>query len=163
MVLLAVLSPFILIGLIVLGAWLVLRRRNPPVSLARVAASAIGVYAGLLGLEHGIFETLQGNIRPGKLMIYAIGAPPCQPAAVWHGCEPAMTLVPNYLTTGVLAILASLIVLVWAARFVHGNHGGVILILLSVLMIPVGGGFFPPLFGIIAGLIGTWLAKSRSA
>jgi len=162
-VLLAVLSPFILIGLIVRCTWLVLRRRNPPVRLDRVAASATGSYAGLLGLEHGFFETLQGNLRPGRIMIYAIAAPPCQPAAVWHGCEPAMTLIPNYLATGVLAILASLIVLVWSARFVIGRNGGLTLILLSLLMIPVGGGFFPPLFGIIAGLIGTRLAKSRSS
>jgi hypothetical protein len=157
MVLLAVLSPFVLIALIVLGAWLVLRRRNPPVPLAKVAASTIGIFAGVLGVEHGFFETLQGSVRPGGIMIYAIGVPPCQPDAVWHGCEPAMTLIPNFLITGFLAILAGLVVLVWATRWVQRKNSGAILILLSILMLLVGGGFFPPLFGIIAGLIGTRL------
>ncbi|MGB8214792.1 MAG: hypothetical protein WCE68_14645 [Anaerolineales bacterium] len=157
MVLLAILSPFLLIALIVVAAWLVLRRRNPSTILARVAASAIGVYAGVLGVEHGFFETLQGSHRPGGIMIYAIGVPPCQPAAVWHGCEPAMTLIPNFLLTGILAILAALVVLAWAAWRVQRKNGGLILILLSIVMLLVGGGFFPPLFGIIAGVIGTRL------
>lgn len=156
----AILFPFVLIALIVVGAWLVLRRRKPPISLARVAASAVGMFAGVLGVEHGFFETLQGSVHPGGIMMYAIAVPPCQPAAVWHGCEPAMTLIPNFLLTGSLAILAGLFVLVWAARLVQRKNGGLILVLLSVVMLLVGGGFIPPLFGIIAGLIGTRLKSA---
>lgn len=157
MVALAVLAPFILIAVIVMAAWLVLRRRNPPIILARVAASATGVYAGLLGLEHGFFETLQGGQRPGSLMIYAIAAPPCQPQAVWHGCEPAMTLIPSFVISGILTILVALVIVFWAGWRVQRKHGSLILILLSIFLLLVGGGFFPPLFGIIAGGIGTHL------
>lgn len=65
-------------------------------------ATALGVAAGLLGLERGYFETLQGNVAPNAVMISAIG-PPCQPATAWHACEPALTLIPGFLVTVVLA------------------------------------------------------------
>lgn len=71
-------------------------------SATRVAASALGVYVGLLGALHGYFEILQGDVAPDGLMINAIG-PPCQPEEVGHACFPAMTLVPNFLVTGILA------------------------------------------------------------
>jgi hypothetical protein len=120
----------------------------------RIAASALGIYAGLLGIEHGIFEFLQGNIATNGPMINAMG-PDCQPETAWHACFPALTLLPNYLVTGILATIIGVSVLIWAAGFVHRKHGGVILILLSALMIPVGGGFVPTIIGIIAGVAGT--------
>lgn len=66
-----------------------------------------------------------------------------------------MTFIPNLFVTGILAIIASLAVMVWAAAFVQRKSGGLALILLSILMLLVGGGFIPPFFGIIAGTIGT--------
>jgi hypothetical protein len=120
----------------------------------RTAASALGIYAGLLGIEHGIFEILQGNAATNGLIINALG-PDCQPGTAWHACFPALTLLPNYLVTGILATILGLCVLIWAAGFVSRKHGGVILILLSALMIPVGGGFVPALIGMIAGAAGT--------
>lgn len=124
------------------------------VSATRVIASVFGVLAGILGVEHGYFETLQGNVAPGGIGINAIG-PPCQPDQVWHGCEPAMTIIPNFLVTGILAIVVSLAVLTWAAAFVQRKHGGLILILLSVAQLLVGGGFTTVYFGVIAGVVGT--------
>jgi len=53
-------------------------------SAARIVASALGVFAGLFGMEHGYFETLQGNVAPGGIYLLAIG-PPCQANTVWHG------------------------------------------------------------------------------
>ena len=61
----------------------------------RIVASTFGVLAGLLGIEHGYFETLQGNVAPGGMYILAMG-PPCQTNKMWHGCEPAMTIIPNF-------------------------------------------------------------------
>ena len=49
-------------------------------SATRIVASFIGIYAGLLGLEHGYFETLQGNVKPSSIVIGAIGSP-CQALA----------------------------------------------------------------------------------
>jgi hypothetical protein len=39
----------------------------------RIVASTAGVYGGLLGIEHGIGETLQGYGAPGSIVINAIG------------------------------------------------------------------------------------------
>ena len=37
----------------------------------RTTASVFSVYAGLLGMEHGYFETLQGNVVPHGVRIRA--------------------------------------------------------------------------------------------
>ena len=119
----------------------------------RIIATSFGLFAGFGGLEHGYFETLQGNVRPGSILIASMG-PPCVPDAVWHACEPAMTIVPNFLVTGVLAMVLGLLTMVWAAAYVHRPQGGAILALLSLGLLLFGGGIFPPLIGIIGGVAG---------
>lgn len=118
-----------------------------------LAASALGVYAGLLGAQHGAFETVQGADRPDGLIINAIG-PPCQREMVWHACLPAMTVIPSYLVTGILAVVLGLGIIVWSARFVQRQRGGLVLILLSIALLLVGGGFVAPFIGVIAGATG---------
>lgn len=148
-------STLIEIGALVVvaaAAWFVLRRRG--VGLARVAASTVGIYAGLLGAVHGYFEILQGNVAPDSFVINAIGTP-CQADAVWHACLPAITMLPNFLIAGVLTLIISLIILTWAVAFIQRKRGGWILILLAVALLLAGGGFFPPFYGIVAGVIAT--------
>src|SRR4029450_2566453 len=72
----------------------------------RIVASSFGILAGLAGVDHGIGETLQGNIAPGGIMIESW---PGSALLRSLGGEPAMTLVPNLLVTGVLAIVISLV------------------------------------------------------
>ena len=88
----------------------------------------LGLTAGGAGIEHGIFEALQGNAIPEGLMIASMG-PPCVPEQSWNACEPAMTILPNLWITGILAILFGLLVMVWSAFFVQQKHGGLVLIL----------------------------------
>lgn len=124
----------------------------------RTVASWFGIAAGIAGIEHGYYEILQGNTNPEGLMIASIG-PPCVPEEVWNACEPAMTIIPNYLITGILAVITGLLILVWSAAFVQRRHGGSILILLSVALLLFGGGIFPPLIGLIGGMAGTRINK----
>jgi hypothetical protein len=49
------------------------QRQNPLNSATKTAASTLGVPVGLAGIEHGIFELLQGNFTPNGLMIEAVG------------------------------------------------------------------------------------------
>ena len=121
-------------------------------------AIVFGIAAGAAGIEHGIFEILQGNTRPAGLMIASIG-PPCVPEEVWNACEPAMTVLPNFLITGILAVIFSLLILVWSIAFIRRKRGGLILLLLSVALLLFGGGLFPPLIGIIGGAAGTRINK----
>lgn len=133
---------------------------------SRVAASVFGVLAGLGGLTHGIGEVVQGNVAPSGIIIdsWTQG-----PIATNMDGEPAMSVVPNLLVTGALTILVSLAVIVWAAGFVQRKNGGLVLFLLSLGMLLVGGGFGPPLIGILAGWAGsginsplTWWRKQLS-
>lgn len=121
-------------------------------------ASWLGITAAIAGIEHGIFEILQGNTRPTGLMISSIG-PPCVTEEVWNACEPAMTILPNFLITGVLAVLIGAIILIWSIAFIQRVEGGVVLILLSLLLLLFGGGLFPPLIGIVAGAAATRINK----
>jgi hypothetical protein len=124
------------------------------VSAARIMAAAFGIGAGLLGLEHGLFETRQGSATPGGLVIHAIG-PPCQPHTAWHGCEPALTIIPSFAATGIAAMLLAVAVLVWAAAFVTRPHGGLILLLLVAALFVAGGGFTTTWFGLPAAVAAT--------
>ncbi len=114
--------------------------------------STLGAIMGLAGLEHGIGEALQGNVAPSGLMI--LSWPDSSFFRIMGG-EPAMTIIPNLLVSGILTILVSLAFIGWATRFVHRKNGGLVLIMLSVLLLLVGGGIFPPVLGIIVGAVGT--------
>jgi len=125
-------------------------------SKTRAAASIIGIFAGLGGASHGPGEMLQGNIAPSGIVIEA------WPELTVLAGEPAMTIIPNFLVTGLLTIIFGLIVAIWAAKFVQRKNGGLMLILLSIIMLLVGGGLFPPVFGVVAGIIGTRIKPSNT-
>jgi len=127
----------------------------------RVTTAFLGLYAGLIAIQHGIFEILQGSRVPDGLMFNAIG-PPCQPQAVWHACFPAMSLIPNLFITGIAAILVGLAMAVWAAAFVGLRRGGLALGALSVLALLVGGGFVPVWIGLLAAVTASRLAAPAS-
>jgi hypothetical protein len=126
----------------------------------RIVAAFFGIITGIFGLEHGIFEILQGSNKPLTLMFPAMG-PPCIPERIWNGCEPAMTILPNFLLTGVLTMIISLLIVTWTVVLVQRKNGGIVLIVLSVSLLLVGGGFFPPLIGLFGGTAGTMINKPR--
>ncbi len=126
-------------------------------SKTRVAASAIGIFGGLGGASHGPGEMFQGNIAPNGLVIEA------WPELTVLAGEPAMTIIPSFLVTGVLTVIFGLLVAVWAAKFVQRKNGGLVLIFLSIIMLLVGGGLFPPVFGVVAGIIGTRIKPSSES
>jgi hypothetical protein len=120
----------------------------------KIIVSTIGVILAIAGINHGLFETLQGNVPTGGLIIQAIG----DAHKMWfYGTEEAFTIIPNFLITGLLAILVSLAIMIWSIGFVHRQHGASIFILLFILLFLVGGGiaaqivFAPP----------TWAAATR--
>jgi hypothetical protein len=124
----------------------------------RISATVLGLTAGGAGIEHGIFEILQGNARPEGLMIASIGRP-CVPELSWNACEPAMTVIPSFLITGILAIILGVLVTAWSAFLIHKERGGLVLILLCIPLLLFGGGIFPPVIGIVAGALATRIHK----
>ena len=125
---------------------------------AWVVATTLGIAAALLGLEHGAFETAQGNVAPGGLVISAIG-PPCEPSTAWHACEPALTVVPDVLVGGVAAMGVALLVLVWVVFGLTRKHGGDVLFLLTIVLFLVGGGFVTLLVGMVSAFAGTHIGS----
>ena len=111
----------------------------------RTIVATLGTIFGLSGMSHGFFEILQGNISTGSLFISAIG----EAQRMWpHGNEYAFTLIPNFLITGIAAMLVGLGIVVWSLGFVHKKNGPTILLILFVLLLLFGGGvaqllFFP--------------------
>jgi hypothetical protein len=124
----------------------------------KTVATWLGITAGIGGLEHGYFEILQGSTKPAGLMIVSMGLP-CVPEEIWNACEPAMTILPNFLITGILAVILGLLILVWSATFIQHKNGGLVLILLSAASLLFGGGLFPPLIGMIGGAAGMKIHK----
>jgi len=132
------------------------RESSRKVSATRIVASTFGILVGLAGIEHGFFEILQGDAKPASLMIEAIG--PAQ--RFWeYGTEPALTVIPSFLATGIFAMIVGLVVVVWAAGFVHGKYGAAVLLLLSILSFLVGGGFAPIFLAIVAAVTATRINK----
>ncbi len=122
----------------------------------RVITSTLGVLVGLAGIEHGILEVLQGKMTPDSIWIDAIG--PRQ--RFWeYATEKAITIIPNYFWTGVLAIFFGLIVTIWAIFFIEKKYGARILFLLSIMLWLVGGGFAPIFFTLLATLMATRINK----
>jgi hypothetical protein len=74
----------------------------------RITASALGLFAGFGGPEHGYFQIQQGHVRPDGLFIASVGLP-CSPEQVWHLCEPAIAVIPSFLVTVVVAALVGVI------------------------------------------------------
>lgn len=100
-----------------------------------------GILLGLVGMVHGIAETLQGNTPTGGVLLGSIGA---------------FTLLPTYLITGIAAILVSSSLIVWTIGFIHKKNGPGMFLVLSLLLFFVGGGIAQVLFIFI-----TWGASTR--
>jgi hypothetical protein len=86
-----------------------------------VAVAVLGTLVGLAGIEHGIGEILQGPVRPDGLLVMSW---PDAPALEILSGEPAMTVIPDLLVTGILAVVAGLAVAAWSMWFAARRHGG---------------------------------------
>ena len=118
---------------------------------ARKTVSTFGAIVGIAGLEHGVGEILQGNIPTNGLVIESW--PNIEAYEILAG-EPAMTIIPNLLLSGILTVMISIIFILWAVKYVDRRKGGLVLILLSLLLLLIGGGFGPPIMGSIIGGFG---------
>jgi hypothetical protein len=121
-----------------------------------IFASTLGILVGLAGVEHGILEFLQGNVRPDGIMIDAIG--PDQ--RLWElSTETALTIVPNFLISGILSMIFGVLVTIWAYAYVDRKHGSAVLLLLSIALFLVGGGFAPIFLTVLAFVAATRIHK----
>ncbi len=120
----------------------------------RTTASVLGVLLGMAGaINHGIFEILQGNTPTPGPFIEAIGPS----HRFWiHGTEGAITVIPNFLVTGIAVLVVSLAVIVWSVKYIHRRHGATVFLVLMALLTAVGGGI-----GHIVLVIPVWAYATR--
>ena len=119
----------------------------------RVIATTIGIIFGLSGFNHGIFEFLQGNTPTNGLIIQAIG----EAQRFWPlGTEEAFTIIPNFMISGLLAMIVGLTIVIWSIRFLPTKHGRTVFLGLFIFLFLVGGGI-----GQIAFFLPAWAFATR--
>jgi hypothetical protein len=106
-----------------------------------------GILVGLGGALHGVFETLQGNQPTGGIVLPEIGA---------------LTLIPNYLATGIAAIIVGSLVIIWTVGFINQRMWPSVFIILCLLLFLVGGGFAQVLVIIMAWMVSTQIHNPLS-
>ena len=118
----------------------------------RIIVSSLGVLVGIGSIDHGLLETVQGSRPTPGLIVNALGSG--YRWTVWkQGGEAAFTLIPNFLVTGIIAILLGVLMILWALRFIHMKHGPAIFLLLGIASFLTGGGIAQiVLFTIVWGL-----------
>jgi hypothetical protein len=108
----------------------------------KTIVSSIGVILGISGLNHGIFEILQGNRPTNGVLIEAIGPE----HIMWkHGGEGAFTILPNFLITGIFAVLIGILLIFWAIKYIDRKYGPLVFFLLNILLFLFGGGIAAPI------------------
>jgi len=128
-------------------------------SATRWVVTVYGLLVGFAGIEHGIFEALQGNIPTEDIMINAIG--PGQ--TFWSGAsERALTIIPNFLITGILAISFGIIVILWSILFIERKYGAILFLVFTFILFLVGGGFAPIFVSLVASATATRINKPLS-
>lgn len=130
--------------------------RPRDLNATRIVASTLGVFAGMSGLDHGFFEILQGNVATPGTVVQSIG--PAQ--RMWvYGTEEAITLVPNFLATGILAMTAAVLMIVWSIGFIDRERGSTVFTLLGVMLFLVGGGGAMVVLVIIGWAVSTRIGR----
>lgn len=129
-------------------------------SATRVTVTALGLLAAIVGIEHGLGAIEQGAVAPPGLVFQSW---PDATAFDAVDGEPALTIVPNLLFTGALAVLVSVAIGVWTIWGARHPRWGWGLVALSVLLLLCGGGFGPPAVGVAAGLLATRAGRTWSS
>lgn len=132
------------------------------INATRMSVSAFGVLCGLTGIIAGYFETLQGNVAPSGFIISSIGPTYSMwdTYGIWDLWDTysAITIIPNFFLTGIVAILVSFLVIIWSVGFVHKKYGAMIFLLLSIIQFLVGGSFVLDL-ALVAAIVATRINK----
>lgn len=119
----------------------------------------VGVIFGLSGMNHGFFECLQGNTPTKGVLIHAIG----EQHRFWvHGTEDALSVIPNFMISGLLSMFIGLVIVLWSLFYIHSRHGRTVFLALFCLLFLVGGGIGQLFFFLPAWAFASQLDKPMS-
>jgi len=113
----------------------------------RIYVQIFSVLVGLGGALHGVFEILQGNKPTEGIILSEIGA---------------LTIINNYLYTGIAAVIVGSLVIIWAIGFINRRRWTSVFVILCILLFIVGGGFAQVLVIIIAWMVSTQIHSPLS-
>lgn len=116
---------------------------------AWLIAVLFGTLAAMGGMLHGVGEVQQGGVQVEQIIIesWVTG-----PLAEHMGGDPGMTLLPTMRLTGIVCLVSSTLLLIWSLFFMRRRFAGLIQFLLTIAMLLFGGGFGPPLAGVLASI-----------
>ncbi len=124
-------------------------------SAVRIIVSSLGVLIGATGIiNHGFFELIQGNRATTGLIINSVGKGNFIGAPAG---EEALSLIPNFLLSGIATILVCSAIIVWSIKFIHIKNGSKVFLLLCTLQMLTGGGIAQIVFVLI-----TWITLIRA-
>lgn len=112
----------------------------------KVSTVVLITYTAIIGFVHGVGEILQAGSKSNSNLIYALDV--ADPDKVWHAGLPAFSVIPDYLISGIITVLISIAVVIFANLLIESNYFK-FLPLIFILLFLFGGGFVPPFIGII--------------
>jgi hypothetical protein len=127
------------------------------VDATRLIVTTVGVLFGLFsGVNHGFFEFLHGNKPTSGLIIQAIG----EAQRFWpRGTGEALTIIPNYMVTGIISMILGITIVIWSIWFLPRPHGPAVFLSLFILLFLCGGGIGQVVFFIPAWAFATRMHK----
>jgi hypothetical protein len=115
-----------------------------------------GIVFAIGGMNHGIFEILQGNTPTDGFFIASIG----EAQRMWvHGEEGAFTIIPNFLYTGIAAVLTAIAIMIWSIAYLKTPRGPIVFLGLFIVLFLVGGGVAQVIFFTVAYAAATRIHK----
>ena len=103
-------------------------------------ATVQGIVVGALGAIHGASAALKGFVPVAGFVMASVGA---------------VTVLPNYLITGVIAMAVGLCIVLWTVFRIRTRLGPIVFLLLSILLLGVGGGIAHVPFFLIGWAVST--------
>jgi len=88
-------------------------------------ASILGSLVGFAGIGHGFLAASQGFENSNSVYLEKSGS---------------FSVIPNYLITGIIAIIIGSFIIFWSIKYISSKNGPKIFIISSILMIVIGGG-----------------------
>ena len=108
-------------------------------------ATIQGVAVGVLGTIHGVSAALKGFVPTDGFVMATVGA---------------VTVIPNYLVTGVAAVIVGVCIVLWTVFCIHKKGGPTVFLALSALLVAVGGGIAHVPFFLIGWAVSTRINSS---
>jgi len=113
----------------------------------KVSTVVLLTYTAIISFIHGVGEILQAGSKLNSYLFNALDV--TDPDKVWHAGLPAFSVIPDFLISGIITVLISITIVIFANLLIDGNYFR-FSPLLFILLFLFGGGFVPPFIGIIS-------------